>query len=572
MGKSKDSANVRYWESISAKYSRETRISTEDFHYGPLLPGDSELKLLPEIVPGMTCLELGCGGAQNSIFLAKQGAICTGVDISSRQLSWAESLCKREGVQVKLLEGDMASLPSGLAHGYDLVHSCHALSFAEDVESALSQVCSFVRPGGWLVLSTSHPLTRGEWLDLDGEVGIWIGDYYGVGSEERSIGGGDVAESRSYGVGWLSEQLISRGMQVCRVLEPRVDASRCDSSPYWSRGWKEHLPELERIPYTVIYVARRPENVLAGSATSDAASTASLRSMRKSMEIRAKLMAATREFFDGLGFMEIVSPVRLPAPALEDYIDAEPSGSHWLRTSPELHMKRLLAAGYERIYQLGPCFRYGELGRRHLPEFQMLEWYRLGGGWRDVQADAVELIRSCIQAARGTMSVEFRGETIDFGAEWDQITVDEAFEKYAGISLDQAIEQGEFEERLCESVEPNLGHGKPTFLTEYPLACSGLSQEIPGRPDRVERWEVYVAGLELGNACTELVDVAEQRRRFQATAELRGREGRQVYPVDEAFMAALEEGIPRAAGVAIGFDRLVMIATGIDDIRQIAFQ
>ena len=202
----------------------------------------------------------------------------------------------------------------------------------------------------------------------------------------------------------------------------------------------------------------------------------------------------------------------------------------------------------------------------------MLEWYRLHSDWRQVLDDTVALVRCCAQAALGASQCPFRGQVVDVGLEWEEITVDEAFRRYAGVDLDDTIRDGCFEQVLVEHVEPNLGNGRPTVLSEYPLACSGLSQPLPGRPDRVERWEVYVAGLELGNACSELVDVDEQRRRFAATAALRTAEKRPVYPIDEAFMAALADGIPSAAGVAIGFDRLVMLLTDAADIHEVTFK
>ena len=304
----------------------------------------------------------------------------------------------------------------------------------------------------------------------------------------------------------------------------------------------------------------------------DCLDTAALRSLRPRLQRRAVIRQAVRVFFQSRDFLEIDTPVRIAAPALEDYIDAEPSGSCWLRTSPELHMKRLLAAGFERVFQLGPCFRFGEEGRRHLPEFHMLEWYRLQADWRQVLDDTVALVRSCARAALGSCRCQFRGGVVDVGLAWEEMTVEEAFRRYANADLDAAVRDGCFEQILVERVEPNLGNGRPTVLCEYPLACSGLSQPLPGRPDRVERWEVYVAGLELGNACSELVDVVEQRRRFAATAALRAAERRAVYPFDEAFMAALADGIPAEAGVAIGFDRLVMLLTDAADIHEVTFR
>ncbi|NLF18866.1 MAG: EF-P lysine aminoacylase GenX [Lentisphaerae bacterium] len=305
------------------------------------------------------------------------------------------------------------------------------------------------------------------------------------------------------------------------------------------------------------------------SSQSAAAERGRLASQRSVLALRARAMAALHRFFQARDFLHVETPVRVMAPALEDYIDAEPSGAAWLRTSPELHMKRLLAAGYERLYQVGPCFRHGERGQRHQPEFAMLEWYRLRADWRDILGDTVALLREVTREVTGGSLCRVRGVAIDVDAPWSEITVDEAFARYADTSLDAALAAGRFEEVLVAQVEPRLGLGVPTVLSEYPLACSGLSRPIPGRPDRVERWELYLAGMELGNACSELVDAAEQRRRFAACAALRRADGRAVYPLDEAFLGALDLGMPPAAGIAIGLDRLVMALAGAASIDEV---
>jgi lysyl-tRNA synthetase class 2 len=178
------------------------------------------------------------------------------------------------------------------------------------------------------------------------------------------------------------------------------------------------------------------------------------------------------------------------------------------------------------------------------------------------------LLQSVVQTTTGGMVCRFRGQTIDFGGPWERLTVEDAFRRYAGRDVDEAIDAGEFEQVLVEQVEPHLGNGRPTVLEEYPLACSGLSRPIAGRPNRVERWELYIAGLELGNACSELTDPDEQAARFTACAELRRSEGRPVYPMDEPFMAALRAGMPPAAGIAIGLDRLVMVLANLDDLAD----
>jgi len=294
-----------------------------------------------------------------------------------------------------------------------------------------------------------------------------------------------------------------------------------------------------------------------------------LASLRPNLLLRAKAIAQTRDFFAKKDFLEIQTPVRIPTPALEDYIDAIPSGDAWLRTSPEFHLKRMLAAGYDKIFQIGPCFRKDECGKRHLLEFTMLEWYRAGGNWMDVLKDTEELLKSVALATLNSTKCHFRGHVLDLGTTWDTITVEKAFADFAGEDLDKCIEEGRFEQVLVSKVEPCLGiNGRPTALTEYPLACSGLSRQIPGRPNRVERWEFYIAGLELGNACSELAEPAEQTRRFKECAFLRHRENRIVYKLDQPFLDAIRLGMPPAAGVAIGMDRLFMMLLDLDTIAD----
>jgi len=295
----------------------------------------------------------------------------------------------------------------------------------------------------------------------------------------------------------------------------------------------------------------------------------SLRRKRTVLETRAKIMAETRRFFEERGFLAVETPVRIPVAALEDYIEAESSGDCWLRTSPEFHMKRLLAAGYERIYQLGPCFRPGEKGRRHNPEFTMLEWYRCNSDWRQLRQDMTELVQALAEQCLGRQQVDFRGHRLDLNDPWPEMTVEEAFRKFANAQVDECCADGSFEQVLVEQVEPNLGLDKPLFLTEYPLACSGLSRAFPDRPNRVERWELYVSGLELANACTELTDAVEQERRFEVSTELRRREGRPLYGIDMPFLSAMKLGMPVCAGTAVGMDRLVMLLTNAEEISQV---
>jgi lysyl-tRNA synthetase class 2 len=286
------------------------------------------------------------------------------------------------------------------------------------------------------------------------------------------------------------------------------------------------------------------------------------------LQTRSRVLRAVREFFYGLDFTEVETPVRLPAPAQETHIDAPPSGRAWLRASPELHMKRLLAAGCERIFQLGPCFRSGECGRRHNPEFTLLEWYRAGADYTDILRDTEALLAHVFQSVAGRASLTYRGAAIDLARPWHCLTVRQAFLKWAGWDPVADWNPDRFDLDLLEKVEPALPQDKPCVLTDYPAPAASLARLKPGDPRVAERWEVYVGGLELANAYSELCDPAAQRARFLEAAEERRCLGKEVYPLDEPFLAALERGLPPCGGIALGVDRLVMLVCGVADIAE----
>ena len=281
--------------------------------------------------------------------------------------------------------------------------------------------------------------------------------------------------------------------------------------------------------------------------------------------LRSRLLQALRGFFAARDFTEVETPVRLRAPALELHIDAEPAGAGWLRTSPELHMKRLLARGLPRIYQLGPCFRRGERGALHHPEYTMLEWYRAHADGGDILRDARELLAHAALETLGAAAISFRGQRVDLAAPWAVLTVSEAFRRFAGWDPADAYDEDRFNLDLVEKVEPNLPRDVPVALVEYPAAAAALARRKPSDPRVAERWELYVAGLELANAYTELTDAAEQRARFAACAEARRRLGKGVYPLDEEFLAELPR-MPPAGGIALGVDRLAMLLADAPDI------
>lgn len=290
------------------------------------------------------------------------------------------------------------------------------------------------------------------------------------------------------------------------------------------------------------------------------------------LAIRSALLHAIRGFFHDRGFTEVETPVRLRNPALELHIDAEPSGDHWLRTSPELHMKRLLAAGMERIFQMGPCFRRGERGDRHHPEYTMLEWYRANADCLSILADTEALVlRVAAGLGRGTR-ILYQGRSITLAPPWQRIPVRDAFVRWAGWDPVVAWDAERFDLDLVEKVEPALPRDVPVVLTEYPAPAAALACRKPTDPAVAERWELYIGGMEIANAYTELTDAVEQRARFEQCASDRCALGKVVYPIDEAFLAALSH-MPPSGGIALGVDRLAMLfadAASLDDV--IAFR
>jgi lysyl-tRNA synthetase class 2 len=285
---------------------------------------------------------------------------------------------------------------------------------------------------------------------------------------------------------------------------------------------------------------------------------------RQALVERGAIFSRIREFFQGKGYLEVETPFRIPAPAPEAQIDAIPASGWFLQTSPELCMKRMLAAGYSRIFQICRCWRDGERGVRHLSEFTMLEWYRADADYLLLMDETEELVKHAAAAD----SISYRGERIELSGPWERITVADAFLRYAGTSMWQALAEGTFDELMVERVEPNLGLARPTFIYDYPASCSALARLKPSDPTVAERFELYIGGLEIANAFSELIDPVEQRARFIAEAAERAAQGKTAYPMPEKFLAALDE-MPEAAGIALGLDRLVMVlldAESIDDV------
>ncbi len=320
---------------------------------------------------------------------------------------------------------------------------------------------------------------------------------------------------------------------------------------------------------------------------------------RPFLEARAALLREVRGFFHEAGFLEVETPRRVLCPGLEPHLEAfaiEGVPRRFLPTSPELHLKRLVAAGYERIYELGRCFRAGEAGPLHLAEPTLLEWYRTGATLEALMGDCETLLRRVAAVAGpppGVAPARPPLATLDLTAPFERIPYRDAVCRFAGLDpadfpegararLRAAVadlgihtaaddDRDTLLERLwVDRVEPRLRALGPCFVTEFPASQAALA-EVAGDPvwPVARRFELYVAGVELANAFFELTDAVEQRRRFRSWQEERAALGQEVYPLDEAFLAALEEGLPPCAGIALGVDRLVMLATGAADVATV---
>ena len=291
-------------------------------------------------------------------------------------------------------------------------------------------------------------------------------------------------------------------------------------------------------------------------------------SIRTALIIRARVQEAIRGFFSNADYLEVETPIRIPAPAPEAHIDPMPAGDAFLQTSPELCMKRLLAAGYPRIYQLCQCFRGGERGRRHLPEFTLLEWYTARRDYRDMMDQTEALVKHVAHSLGFGEILSYQGRAIDLTGPFARLTVEDAFRSFADITPEDALASGGFDDIVGMTIEPQLGWERPLFLYDYPAECAALARLNPDRPSRAERFELYIGGIELCNGFSELTDPSEQRRRFENELETRQMAGRPATPMPERFLKDLEQ-MPPATGNALGLDRLVMLfadTQSVDDV------
>ncbi len=322
------------------------------------------------------------------------------------------------------------------------------------------------------------------------------------------------------------------------------------------------------------------------------------RERRPFLLARNRIVAALKAWFAGQGFVETEAAILQVSPGNETHLHGfatemiAPDGAaaaRYLHTSPEFALKKLLAAGEERIVDFARVFRNRERGPLHASEFTMVEWYRAAAPYEAVMADCAEILAQAAEAA-GTQALAWRGQTADPFAEPERLSVAEAFLLHAGIELvgvlgDRAAFAAAaasrgiriaaddtwsdmFSRVLVEKVEPKLGIGRATLLCDYPLSEAALARAKPADPRFAERFELYACGVELANGFAELTDPQEQRRRFATDMDEKERIHGERYPLDEDFLAALGE-MPEASGVALGLDRLVMLATGATSIDQV---
>jgi lysyl-tRNA synthetase class 2 len=310
------------------------------------------------------------------------------------------------------------------------------------------------------------------------------------------------------------------------------------------------------------------------------------------LQARARLQAAMRRWFGEQDFIEVETPILQVAPGAEVHLtgfatDWElPDGKEserWLHSSPEFAMKKLLAGGVPRLFQFARVFRNAEGSALHHPEFTMLEWYRAGAGYEAIMQDCRALL-----ALTGVERMRWGEHVCDPRLEPERLTVAAAFARYAGVDLLATVGSADrlahasgiamhagdswddvFFRIMFDCIEPRLGLGRPTILCEYPIGMAALARAKPGDPRVAERFELYVCGVELANAFGELTDPDVQRARLEADMDEKERLYGVRWPVDEDFLAALEHGLPDCAGIALGFDRLVMLATGASRIEEV---
>lgn len=324
--------------------------------------------------------------------------------------------------------------------------------------------------------------------------------------------------------------------------------------------------------------------------------------LKKIYETRLQILRLVREFFWSHNFVEAETPIALRLPGQEPYLNPMPvdffdpylkSTKFYLRTSPEYALKKLLATGYEKVFEIGKCFRNEEsFGGTHNPEFTMIEWYRSPGTYFDFMDDAENLFKY-IGAKLSIDKLKYREYEIVLSTKWQRLKVKDLWQKYIGVNLDdflqvepmkvlakdlgfQIEESDEYEDLFYKiflnKIEPFLGLEAPVFVCDYPSQMCTLSRKCDYDDRYAERAELYIGGLELANGFGELVDAELQSHNLNKDRALRQKLNRPTWPLDKDFIKALESGIKPSGGIALGVDRMVVLFTGAQDINEVIFQ
>lgn len=290
--------------------------------------------------------------------------------------------------------------------------------------------------------------------------------------------------------------------------------------------------------------------------------------IKANLERRALIYDIIRAFFRSQGFLEVETPLQVPTVAPEKFIIPFTVNGWFLSTSPEMHMKRLLAAGYGKIFQICHCFRKSERGQLHNPEFTMLEWYRVGADYMQIIQDTERLLLALAGRLHLGTKIRYQGREIELASPWPRMTVREAFLHSAGWDPFDSLDEERFDVDLVEKVIPGFAPNRPTVLMDYPVEMASLARVRNGNPPVAERAEVFIGGLELANAYSELTNPAEQEKRFREEIESMKREGKRDFAMPYRFLDAMAN-LPECGGNALGIDRLVMLfcdAASIDEV------
>jgi lysyl-tRNA synthetase class 2 len=288
----------------------------------------------------------------------------------------------------------------------------------------------------------------------------------------------------------------------------------------------------------------------------------------KNLKTRSLIIQFIRDFFNSNDYLEVETPICCPSIIPEAHIDPIISGTQYLQASPELCMKRLLALDFKKIFQICKCFRKDERGPLHLPELTLLEWYARDETYLDLMNQCQLLFQHIASGLDLESSLTYQDMSIDLEMPFERMTVQEAFERYSSKSSVQALEDGSFHEIMGFEIEPLLGTKQPCILYDYPAPLAALARLKPENKKLAQRFELYVAGIELANGFTELTDPVQQRQRFLEENKIRTFRGQAGLPMPEKFLVDLK-AMPDAAGIALGIDRLVMLFCNAPFIDQV---